>query len=391
MGANKNIDALHEQMIGWRRDIHMHPETAFEEVRTAKLVAEKLKAWGYQVTEGIAKTGVVGTLKVGNSGRTIALRADMDALNVVETNDFGHASTIKGKMHACGHDGHTTMLLGAAQVLAETKNFDGTVHVIFQPAEEGLGGGRAMVQDGLFQRFPAETVWGMHNMPGYPSGHFAVRKGPMMAGSDRVDITVRGVGGHAAFPHKTVDPVVTAAAIVTALQSIASRTIDPLDQVVVSVTQIHAGDAYNVIPEEVVMCGSVRTFKPQVQAQVIEAIERIATNVAAAHGAMAEVKYTKGYPPTVNSDKETEIATEVARAVVGPEKVKTDITPMMGSEDFSFMLLEKPGCYIFLGNGAGDERGACMCHNPGYDFNDEILPIGARYWQALVESQLPKR
>ena len=391
MGANKNIDALHEQMIGWRRDIHMHPETAFEEVRTAKMVAEKLKAWGYQVTEGIATTGVVGTLKVGNSGKTIALRADMDALNVLETNRVGHASTVKGKMHACGHDGHTTMLLGAAQVLAETKNFDGTVHLIFQPAEEGLGGGKAMVEEGLFQRFPAETVWGMHNMPGYPSGSFAMRKGPAMAGSDRLDIVVRGVGGHAAFPHKAIDPVVTSAAIITALQTIASRTLDPLDQVVVSITQIHAGDAYNVIPEEVVIAGSVRTFKPQVQAKVIETIERIAKNVAAAHGAMAEVTYTKGYPPTVNSDRETEIAAKVARQVAGADRVRDDAAPMMGSEDFSFMLLEKPGCYVFIGNGAGDERGACMCHNPGYDFNDDILPLGVRYWQALVEDQLAKR
>ena len=391
MGANKNIDALHEQMIGWRRDIHQHPETAFEEVRTAKIVADKLKAWGYRVTEGIAKTGVVGTLKVGNSGKTIALRADMDALNVLETNSFGHASVNKGKMHACGHDGHTTMLLGAAQVLAETKNFDGTVHLIFQPAEEGLGGGKAMVEEGLFDRFPAETVWGMHNMPGYPSGSFAMRKGPAMAGSDRLDIVVRGVGGHAAFPHKAIDPVVTSAAIITALQTIASRTLDPLDQVVVSITQIHAGDAYNVIPEEVVIAGSVRTFKPQVQAKVIETIERIAKNVAAAHGAMAEVTYTKGYPPTVNSDRETEIAAKVARQVAGADRVRDDAAPMMGSEDFSFMLLEKPGCYVFIGNGAGDERGACMCHNPGYDFNDDILPLGVRYWQALVEDQLAKR
>ena len=389
MGANKNIDALHEQMIGWRRDIHMHPETAYEEVRTANLVAEKLAAWGYEVTRGLGKTGVVGTLRAGTSQRAIALRADMDALNVTETNRFEHASTVKGKMHACGHDGHTTMLLGAAKAIADSRNFDGVLHLVFQPAEEGYAGAKAMIDDGLFTRFPVETVWGMHNMPGFATGTFAVRKGPAMAGSDSVQLTVRGVGGHAAFPHKAVDGIVAAAAMVTALQTVTSRTLDPLEQAVLSITQFHAGDAWNVIPEEVVLRGSVRTFKPKVQQLVMESIERIAKGIAQAHGVMVEVDYRRGYPPTVNSDKETEIAVEVARSVAGRERVRPEIAPMMGSEDFSFMLQEKPGCYIFIGNGDGPQ--SCMCHNPNYDFNDEILPLGARYWQALVEHQLPKR
>ena len=382
------IAGYHDEMTAWRRDIHAHPETAFEEHRTSDVVAERLAAFGLEVTRGMAGTGVVGTLKAGSGRRAIGLRADMDALHIHEKNGFAHRSQNAGRMHACGHDGHTTMLLGAAKYLAETRNFDGTVHFIFQPAEENEGGGRVMVEEGLFDRFPVEAVYGMHNWPGMPVGQFGVMKGPMMAAFDIFEITVTGVGCHAAMPQRGVDPVVVAAEIVGALQTIASRAISPLDAAVVSVTQFHAGDTWNVIPEEAVLRGTTRTFKYEIQDLVEARVKRIAEGVAATHGCTAAVRYERRYPATVNSATETEIAGDTLADVVGAANVLRDLAPTMGSEDFAFMLQAKPGCYVWIGNGPGE--GGCTLHNPAYDFNDEILPIGASYWARLVERSLAK-
>ena len=388
MPINNRIAAFHKDMTAWRHSIHAHPETAFEELRTSEFVADKLKSFGIEVHRGLAKTGVVGKLRVGNSSRAIGLRADMDALDLQELNSFGHASKIAGKMHACGHDGHTTMLLGAARYLAETKNFDGTVYFIFQPAEENEGGGRVMVEEGLFDKFPVEGVYGMHNIPGIPVGQFAVRPGPMMAAYDVFEVIVEGVGAHGAMPHQGIDPVVVAAQIVVALQPIVSRFTDPMDTAVVSTTQIHGGDAWNVIPQTVMLRGTVRTFKKDVQDRIEKQIEEISRHVAAAYGATIKWRYERRYPATVNSEHETELAAQAAVAVAGVERVNRNPTPAMGSEDFAFMLQAKPGCYIWVGN--GDRPGSCMIHNPGYDFNDEVLPIGATYWATLVEQQLDK-
>jgi len=383
------IAALHEDMTAWRRHLHAHPETAFEETATADFVAGKLESFGIEVDRGLAKTGVVGTLRGdGGGNRAIGLRADMDALHIHEKNAFEHRSRNDGKMHACGHDGHMAMLLGAARYLAETKGFDGTVHFIFQPAEEGEGGGRAMVEEGLFERFPVEAVYGMHNWPGRPVGTVAVRPGPMMAAFDVFEITVHGVGSHGAMPHLGVDPIVIAAEIVGALQTIASRTVDPMDAAVVSVTQIHAGDAWAVIPDEVVMRGTTRAFEPEVRAALEPAIRRIAEGVAAAHGASAQVHYERRYPPTVNSEEESAFAAEVAADVVGEDNVERDPTPSMGAEDFAFMLEARPGAYVWVGN--GPTEGGCLLHNAAYDFNDDVLPIGASYWARLVERALPR-
>jgi hippurate hydrolase len=378
-------------MTAWRHEIHAHPETAFEEHRTAEFVARRLAEFGIEVHRGLAGTGVVGTLK-GNGGgsRAIGLRADMDALHIHEKNGFGHCSKHPGKMHACGHDGHTTMLLGAARYLAETRNFAGTVHFIFQPAEENEGGGRVMVEQGLFEKFPVEAVYGMHNMPGYDAGKICVRTGPMMAAYDIFEIAVRGRGAHGAMPHQGVDPVVTAAQIVTALQTIASRNVNPLDSVVVSVTQVHGGDTWNVIPDEVVLRGTTRSFQPEVQKSIEPSIRRIAEGVARAHGAeIAGFKYEMRYPPTVNTAAETEIAARAAAAVVGADNLVRDPVPVMGAEDFAFMLQARPGSYVWIGN--GPTAGGCLLHNPHYDFNDEILPVGASYWATLVEQTLPRR
>lgn len=388
MAIKNRIADYHKDMTAWRHDIHRHPETAFEEVRTAAVVAEKLKDFGIEVHTGLAKTGVVGVLQNGTSDRRIGLRADMDALDLTELNDFDHKSTVDGKMHACGHDGHTTMLLGAAKYLAETKNFDGTVYLIFQPAEENEAGGRVMVQEGLFDKFPCSDVYGLHNMPGIPTGKIAVRPGPMMASADFFQITVTGTGAHGAFPHKGVDPVVIGAEIVLALQRIVSRSTDPLKQAVVSATQFHAGFTNNVIPETAVISGTTRAFSTDIQDMMEAEIRHIAANIAEAHHAKAEVVYDRRYPPTINSENETDIAIRAAAEVVGAENVLTHLDPVMGAEDFAWMLLEKPGCYIFVGNGDGE--GGCMVHNPNYDFNDQILPIGASYWASLVESQLAK-
>ena len=388
MAIYNRIADFHEDMVAWRHDIHAHPETAFEEQRTAKIVAEKLREFGLEVHEGLAKTGVVGVLKAGTSERKIGLRADLDALDLLELNEFGHRSRIDGKMHACGHDGHTTMLLGAARYLAETSRFDGTIYFIFQPAEENEAGGRVMVQDGLFELFPASAVYGMHNMPGIETGKIALMAGPCMASADFFEIKVTGVGAHGAFPHKGIDPIVVASEIVLSLQRIVSRTIDPLDQAVISVTKFNAGFTTNVIPEEAVLAGTARAFRDSTVDTIEAEIERVANGVAAAHGASITFKYDRRYPATVNTERETEIAARAAADIIGEGNVLHNLPPLMGSEDFSGMLKEKPGCYIWLGNGTGVE-GGCMVHNPHYDFNDEILAVGASYWARLVENELP--
>lgn len=385
MPVINRIAAFHDDMRAWRRDIHSRPELAYEENRTADLVAAKLQEFGISVHRGLAKTGVVGTLRVGSSNRAIGLRADMDALPMAENNDFAHRSLNPGRMHACGHDGHTAMLLGAAKYLAETKNFDGTVQFIFQPAEEGGAGGQAMVDEGLFEKFPVDGVYGLHNWPGFESGKFSVRPGPMMASADRFDLTVRGLGTHAAIPQRGTDAIVCAAQIVTALQTISSRETSPLDSVVVSVTQIHAGEAYNVIPNECVLRGTLRAFEPKIRDGLEAAMARIAGGIAKAMGCEIELTYMRGYPPLVNTGNEVGIAASAMRAVVGAANVTTDGAATMGSEDFAFMLEAKPGAYVFLGNGSGPSL-----HNARYDFNDEILPVGASYWATLVEQNLAR-
>lgn len=393
MAINNRISQFHEDMKAWRRDLHAHPETAFEEQRTSDFVAGKLNEWGIEVHRGLATTGVVGVLhgaNGANGGRTIGLRADMDALHIHEMNDFDHRSKNDGKMHACGHDGHTAMLLGAARYLAETQNFDGTVYFIFQPAEENEGGGRVMVEEGLFDKFPAEAVYGMHNMPGVPVGEVGLRAGPAMAAFDIFEITLTGKGTHAAMPHLGIDPILIGGQIVNALQSIVSRRSDPLDSIVVSVTQFHAGDTWNVIPEQAVLRGTARSFRPEVRDQIEADIRRIAEGVCAAHGATMEYSYDRRYPALVNSERETEIAASVAAEVIGEAKVTRGAPPLMGSEDFAYMLQERPGCYIWLGNGMDGGPGGCAVHNPRYDFNDEISVIGASYWARLAETSLPR-
>ncbi|MEJ6592431.1 MAG: M20 aminoacylase family protein [SAR86 cluster bacterium] len=388
MQTIKAIEQFQPDMQAWRRDIHAHPETAFEEHRTAQLVADKLREFGLEVETGIAGTGVVGTLTRGRGNRAIGLRADLDALPIVEQNTFDHVSTHPGKMHACGHDGHTTMLLGAARYLAESGDFEGTVNFIFQPAEENEGGGRAMIEAGLFDKYPVESVFGMHNIPGMAVGTFAIKPGPMMAAFDIFKLKVTGRGGHAAMPQFSVDPILIGAKIIEAFQSIVSRSIDPQDAAVISVTQFHGGDAYNVIPESVEIHGCTRCFSPKVQAMMENKMRIIAEQICSAFGAQAEFFYEKRYPPTVNAQAETDMAAQAAASVVGADRVNLNPKPAMGSEDFAYMLQAKPGSYIWIGNGDGE--GSCMVHNPGYDFNDAILPIGASYWVKLVEQLLPK-
>ena len=383
------IAEFHGEMTAWRRDIHAHPETAFEENRTADIVAAKLEAFGIEVHRGLAETGVVGTLRGSAEGAgAIGLRADMDALHIDEKNVFDHRSRHRGKMHACGHDGHTAMLLGAAKYLAETRNFAGTVHFIFQPAEENEGGGRVMVEEGLFDRFPAQAVYGMHNMPGMPVGTIGAKVGTMMAAADRFDLTVRGKGAHGAMPHLGLDPVVAAAQIVQGLQTISSRITDPVDSIVVSVTQLEAGHTYNVIPDEAVLRGTTRAFTSEVQATIRPLMLRIAEGIAASAGCSAELDYRTGYPPTVNTAREAGLAADAAEQIVGAANVDRDVTPLMGAEDFAFMLQERPGAYVWIGNGPGE--GGCTLHNPHYDFNDEVLTIGASYWARLAESVLAR-
>ncbi|HTS90613.1 MAG TPA: M20 aminoacylase family protein [Stellaceae bacterium] len=376
------------ELTEWRRDLHAHPELAYDERRTSDIVAERLASFGLQVTRGIAKTGVVGSLRVGNGHRAIGLRADMDALPLHEKNDFAHRSRHEGRMHACGHDGHTTILLGAARHLAKTRNFDGTVHFIFQPAEEGGGGGRVMVEEGLFERFPVDGVYGLHNTPRYPTGKFFTRPGPAMAASASFDLHVQGRGGHAARPEGVLDPVVASAHVVTALQTVVSRAVSPFDTAVVSITKIHGGDAYNIIPEDVTISGNCRAYRTEVMDRIEATILRVAENAAAAHGATAALNFRRGYPPLVNHARETEIACNAAALTVGEENVDRNGAPRMASEDFSYMLEARPGAFIFLGNGDGE--GSCDVHNPRYDFNDEIIPVGASFFTNLVETVLAK-
>ena len=382
----KDLIDLQPEMQNWRRDIHSHPEIAFEEHRTAKLVADKLESFGLEVETGIAGTGVVGTLKKGTGNRSIGLRADLDALLINETNDFPHKSKVPGKMHACGHDGHTTMLLGAAKYLAEKGNFDGTINFIFQPAEENEGGGKVMIDEGLFDKYPVESVYGMHNIPGMPVGSFAMKPGPIMASFDIFNLKIIGKGGHAAMPHTAIDPIIIGTKIVDAYQSIVSRYIDPQQPVVLSVTQFHGGDAYNVIPNEIEMKGTIRCFSSTVQLAMEKQMKQITSSICSAYGADYEFEYEHRYPATVNSEDEVEVSAKVAKEISGEDMVSLSPTPSMGSEDFAFMLQEKPGSYIWIGN--GDLEGSCMLHNPGYDFNDEILPIGATYWVNMAEETL---
>ncbi len=386
MPVKNRFAELLPEIAAIRRDIHAHPELQFDTHRTSGIVAEKLRAFGCdEVVEGIGRTGVVGVIRGRSdaSGRVIGLRADMDALPITEKTGVDYASTVPGKMHACGHDGHTAMLLGAAQYLAETRNFDGTAVVIFQPAEEGGGGGREMVQDGLITRFGIDEVYGMHNMPGIPVGHFAIRPGAMMAAADTIDITVTGKGGHAAKPHDCVDTTVVAAHIIVALQTIASRNVDPLKQVVVSVCTVETDStAHNVIPQVVRMKGTVRTMDPAVQDMVERRIAEIVAGTAMALGAKAEVDYQRGYPVTMNTPENTVFAAEVARAVSG--HVDAETAPLMGAEDFSFMLNERPGAYIFLGNGD-----TAMVHHPAYNFDDNAIPFGASWYAGMAEARMP--
>jgi amidohydrolase len=380
-------------MAAIRRDIHAHPELCFEEVRTSELVAKKLTEWGIPVQRGLGTTGVVGILKNGKSTRAVGLRADMDALPMQEFNTFEHASKHAGKMHACGHDGHTAMLLAAAHYFARHRNFDGTVYLIFQPAEEGGGGAREMIRDGLFEKFPMEAVFGMHNWPGLRAGTFAVSPGPVMASTSEFKITIRGKGGHAALPHNALDPLPVACQMVQSFQTIISRNKKPIDAGVISVTMIHAGAATNVIPDSCELQGTVRTFTLEVLDLIEQRMKQIAENLCAAFGMSCDFEFERNYPPTINSEREAEFARQVMAEIVGEDNVMPQ-EPTMGAEDFSYMLQAKPGAYCFIGNGDGVHRdmghggGPCMLHNPSYDFNDELIPLGASYWVKLAEKWL---
>lgn len=388
MPVINRIAAFHDDMTAWRHDLHAHPETAFEEERTSAFVAGKLAGFGLEVHRGLAGTGVVGTLKVGSGGRAIALRADMDALHIQELNEFAHRSQHDGRMHACGHDGHTTMLLGAARYLAETRNFDGTVYLVFQPAEEGRAGARAMLEDGLLERFPIDEIYGLHNWPSMPVGQFAMCSGPAMAASDEFRIEIRGKGCHAAMPHAGLDPVFVGAQIVLGLQGIVSRETDPVDNAVLSVTKFQAGQAFNVIPETAELNGTVRTFGPATRSRIERRLGEVARGIAGSFGLEAEIAYRLGYPPTVNHAREAAMGADAAALVVGEERVDRAPRPVMGAEDFAFMLEAVPGSYIWMGSGADAE--APPLHSAHYDFNDEALPFGVSYWAKLVESRLPR-
>jgi len=384
------VAEMHAEIAAWRRDLHAHPELLYDVHRTAGTVADKLKSFGCdEVVTGIGRTGVVGVIHghradAANQRRTIGLRADMDALPIAEETNVPYRSTVPGKMHACGHDGHTAMLLGAAKYLAETRNFAGTAVVIFQPAEEGGGGGRAMVQEGLLDRFSIQEVFGMHNTPGLPVGHFAIRQGPIMASADRLRIEIEGHGGHAAKPHLGVDPVLVGAQIVNQIQSIVSRNTDPLDAAVVSITLFQAGNTDNVIPQNALLRGTARSLSADVRDMLERRLYEIVEGTARVYGATAKLTYLRDYPVTINHELQTTFAAAVATDVVGPERVETDTRPMMGAEDFSFMLNERPGSYIFVGNG-----NSAGLHHPAYDFNDETIPAGTSYWIRLVETALP--
>jgi amidohydrolase len=394
MNLVDRIVQFHHEIRDIRRDIHAHPELRFEENRTSDLVAERLAQWGIPTIRGLGGTGLVGTISNGTSARSIGLRADMDALPLQEHNEFAHRSRHQGKMHACGHDGHTAMLLAAAKYLAEHRNFDGTVHLIFQPAEEGGAGAQRMIDDGLFDKAPCDAVFGMHNWPGAKVGQFGLRAGPVMASSNEFRITISGKGAHAALPHNGIDPVLVATHVVQALQSIITRNKKPIDTAVISVTQISGGDAVNVIPDTATIAGTVRTFTTEVLDLVERRMREISEQLPTAFGASGSLHFHRNYPPTVNHPAEVEFSREVLHDIVGTQNV-FEFEPTMGAEDFAFMLQVKPGCYIMAGNGedgshrdAGHGLGPCMLHNPSYDFNDDLIPVGATYWVRLVEKYL---
>ena len=377
---------LQDEIKTWRQDIHRHPELLFDVHRTAGVVAEKLKSFGCDdVVTGIGRTGVVGVIRgrKGTATRTIGLRADMDALPIEEATGVPYKSTVPGKMHACGHDGHTAMLLGAAKYLAETRNFDGTAVVIFQPAEEGGGGGREMVNDGMMDRFAIEEVYGMHNYPGFPVGDFAIRSGPMMAAADRINIDIEGLGGHAARPHTSIDTILVGAQLINQIQSIVARNVDPLESAVITITQFHAGTADNIIPQTAQLRGTARTLTPEVRDLVEKRLHEVVEGTAKLYGAKAKLTYKRDYPVTRNHERQTAFAAQVAAEVVGRDRVDTAVPPVMGAEDFSYMLEARPGAFIFVGN--GDSAGL---HHPAYNFNDEVIPVGTSYWVKLVETAL---
>jgi amidohydrolase len=382
----EEIAAMHGELTTWRRDIHAHPELGFEEHRTADFVAAKLRGFGLEVHAGIGKTGVVGVLRAGNTARSVGLRADMDALPIAESNTFSHRSVHDGKMHACGHDGHTTILLGAAQYLSATRNFDGQVNFIFQPAEEGIGGAKAMIDDGMFERFPCDCIFGMHNRPSLPVGQFAVRAGAMMAGGAFFDIDITGKGAHGARPETGIDPVIAASQIVLALQTIISRNVRPVETAVLSVTQLHSGDAYNVIPQSARVSGTVRAFSKDVMALVERRMREISSAIAVSTGATAELDFRNIFLPTINNLAEAEYAASICCDLVGSENVVRSPPLIMASEDFSYMLAKVPGCYINIGNGGGESD--CEVHNPAYDFNDDAIPLGSSFFARLVEQRL---
>jgi amidohydrolase len=382
-----NANDLVKEMINWRHEIHQSPELGFEEYQTSRKVAELLRSFKIDVYEGIGRTGIVGILKCGNSSKSIGLRADMDALGIQEKNTFLHKSLNDGQMHACGHDGHIVMLLGAAKKLASRQNFDGTVVFIFQPAEEHGRGALAMIQDGLFKKFPVDAIYGIHNMPSLETGHFALRPGPIMACEDNFEITIHGKGGHSALPHLTIDPIVVASEIVLALQTVVSRSLNPVDNGVVSVTDFSVRATRNSIPEKVVLRGDTRSFTPEIQSHIETTMESISSGICVAHGAKHSFKYSHEFAATINSVNEAAIVAKVASEAFGSERVNTDCQPIMASEDFGFMLQHIPGCYILLGNG-GEGPGGCGLHSPHYDFNDDILEIGSDFWVYLVQSQL---
>ncbi len=385
------IRRFHTELTAFRRDLHAHPEIAFEENRTSDAVVSALGSWGIETNRGLARTGVIGVIRgrASSSGRSVGLRADMDCLPMHEAGSVPYKSVNAGRMHACGHDGHTTMLLGAARYLNETRNFDGTVHLIFQPAEERGGGGGVMVREGLFDKFPMDEVYALHNWPMMPPGTMAVRPGPMMAATDEIEISIQGKGGHGAMPHLAVDPVVVAAHVITALQTIASRNVSPVDAVVVSVCSMTTSQVgvHNVIPNAVDLVGTVRTFRPETRALAENRVREITSNIAQAFGATAKITYKQGYPATVNSAREAEFAAQVGERIFGKGNVAREFDPTMGGEDFAFLLQEKPGAYVFLGQGGGEL--GCLLHNPNYDFNDAVIPLGAGYLAALAEAALP--
>jgi len=388
MEKQQLIAAIHPRLTAVRRDLHAHPELAFAETRTADIVAQCLGELGIEVHRGLARTGVVGRLRAGGGTGSIGLRADMDALPLAEINEFAHRSTHAGRMHACGHDGHTTMLLGAAEVLARTRAFDGTVHFIFQPAEEMAGGGKLMVDDGLFDLFPMDSVYSLHNWPGLGVGEFAVHPGPMMAGADVFEIRLRGRGAHAAMPHQGRDVILAGTALVQALQSLVARNVNPQDAAVVSVTRFNAGHGDNVLPDEAVLGGTVRMLRPDVRSRLEDGMRRVCRGIESAFEVVVDLDYRFGYPPTVNAEGPTALAERVARRCFGDACVHTGMDPAMGSEDFAFLAEKVPACYAWLGNGSSE--GGCVVHSPKYDFNDAAIPHGVRYWVELVEEALPK-